>query len=630
MLIRKFVVIIFIIVFGIQQKGLSQVPCSGFPQTNTLITSSALVCSGSSVNLGFSNTNTLTGLVYTWYTSTVSPVGPWTSFASTYITNSVVSSGVILPTWFSVVITCTNGNLSNTIPAVSVQVATNSMTINSPTICSGQITTLTANSAGIINWYNSSTSTLSIGSSSTFVTPTLSAGNYTYFAEATNACTFAPFRFPTTVNVRVTPTISVNSVTLCGSQNSHTIIPSGANTYTYSSGSSLVVTSVTAVYTVSGTNSVGCISTSTLQVSKLNLPTPTLSINSGSICPNNTFTILPSGALTYSVQGGSFIVNPNLSTTYTVIGFDANGCSATAMSTVFVLAAPIITLNNSTICIGQTYTMYPSGAITYTYLNGGPIVTPISTSNYSLIGTNSNGCVSSNPKIVTVTVNTLTPNVTVNSGSICLGNTFFLTPSGADTYTYSSISNWVNPTITTLYVVTGRFLNSVCTASAISTVVVYSPTLTVITNPSLICAGATSSITVSGAVSYTWNGLNLGNFSIVSPTTTTNYSISGIDADGCFSNTVVTISVQECLNNPKNLINNNILSVYPNPNDGLFTLLTSQMIEIKIFNSLAQLVFKANLNEAINQFNLKVLPDGIYFIEFLDTNQRQRIKMIKD
>jgi hypothetical protein len=93
--------------------------------------------------------------------------------------------------------------------------------------------------------------------------------------------------------------------------------------------------------------------------------------------------------------------------------------------------------------------MYPSGAITYTYLNGGPIVTPISTSNYSLIGTNSNGCVSSNPKIVTVTVNTLTPNVTVNSGSICLGNTFFLTPSGADTYTYSSISNWVNPTITT-------------------------------------------------------------------------------------------------------------------------------------------------------------------------------------
>ena len=177
---------------------------------------------------------------------------------------------------------------------------------------------------------------------------------------------------------------------------------------------------------------------------------------------------------------------------------------------------------------------------------------------------------------------------------------------------------------------TGRFLNSVCTASAISTVVVYSPTLTVITNPSLICAGATSSINVSGAVSYTWNGLNLGNFSIVSPTTTTNYSISGIDADGCFSNTVVTISVQECLNNPKNLINNNILSVYPNPNDGLFTLLTSQMIEVKIFNSLAQLVFKANLNEAINQFNLKDLPDGIYFIEYLDTNQRQRIKMIKD
>lgn len=630
MLTRKLFAILFISVLGIQQRGFSQVPCAGVPQTNTLLISNTLVCSGTSVNLGFASTNSLTGLVYTWNASTVSPVGPWTSFASTYITNSVVSTGIFLPTWFSVVITCTNSGQSISIPAVSVQVATNSITINSPTICSGQTATLNASSIGIINWYNSPTSTISIASGSSFVTPTLSAGNYTYFAEATNACTFAPFRFPGTINVKVSPTISVSNATLCGSQNSYTIVPSGASTYTYSSGSSLVVTSVTAVYTVSGTNSVGCTSSSTLQITKLNLPTPSLSVNSGSICPNNTFTILPTGAFTYSVQGGNFVVNPNVSTTYTVQGYDNNGCGAAVISSVSVWPAPTITLNNSTICIGQSYTMYPSGAITYTYLNGGPIVTPQSTSNYSLIGTNSNGCVSTNPKIVTVTVNTLTPIVTVNSGSICLGNTFFLTPSGADTYTYSSISNWVNPTITTLYVVTGRFLNSVCTASAISTVVVFSPTLIVSTNPTSICAGATSSINVSGAVSYTWNGLNLGNFSIVSPTSTSNYSISGVDADGCFSNTVVTIYVQECLNYTENLMPNARLIAYPNPNNGLFTLLANQKIEVKIYNSLAQLIFTDCLNATENQLNLKDIPAGIYWLEWPGTNERQRIKIIKN
>lgn len=68
------------------------------------------------------------------------------------------------------------------------------------TICSGNTTTLSASSSGIIKWYTSSTSYSNIGIGSNYITPTLATGTYTYFAES-NTCQTNENRTAIIVNV---------------------------------------------------------------------------------------------------------------------------------------------------------------------------------------------------------------------------------------------------------------------------------------------------------------------------------------------------------------------------------------------------------------------------------------------
>ena len=61
-----------------------------------------------------------------------------------------------------------------------------------------------------------------------------------------------------------------------------------------------ITPSTTSVYTVSGTNSIGCISfpiTTTVSVG----PIPTLAVNNGTICIGQSFTIQPTGGSTYTI-----------------------------------------------------------------------------------------------------------------------------------------------------------------------------------------------------------------------------------------------------------------------------------------------------------------------------------------
>jgi hypothetical protein len=66
--------------------------------------------------------------------------------------------------------------------------------------CQGNSSTLTASSTGTISWFVNSTGGSALGSGTAFVTPTLSAGSYTYFAEAFT-CTNSISRTPITFSV---------------------------------------------------------------------------------------------------------------------------------------------------------------------------------------------------------------------------------------------------------------------------------------------------------------------------------------------------------------------------------------------------------------------------------------------
>lgn len=63
-------------------------------------------------------------------------------------------------------------------------------------------------------------------------------------------------------------------------------------------------------------------------------------------------------------------------------------------------------------------------------------------------------------------------------------------------------------------------------------------------NPDTICYGESTTITASGATTYTWdNGAGTGSSVSVSPSTTTTYTVTGTNANSCINTTQVTITV---------------------------------------------------------------------------------------
>lgn len=198
---------------------------------------------------------------------------------------------------------------------------------------------------------------------------------------------------------------------------------------------------------------------------------PAITANSGTICAGQSFTINPSGATSFSYTGGSAVVTPTTTTSYTVTGFDTPGCNGTAVSTVSVTALPTLTVNSGQICAGESFTITPTGAATFTISDGNnSVVSPTTTTNYTVTGTSAEGC--ENSTVNTVTVNPL-PIITVNSGTICAGQGFTISPSGASSYTISGGSSTIFPTTSGTYTVTGTSAEG-CSgnSSAVSTVVV--------------------------------------------------------------------------------------------------------------------------------------------------------------
>ncbi|MFM7769988.1 MAG: hypothetical protein ACKO8Q_05460, partial [Bacteroidota bacterium] len=128
-----------------------------------------------------------------------------------------------------------------------------------------------------------------------------------------------------------------------------TVNASGANTYTWSPAAGLNVTSgpsVTAsvnsptTYTVTGTDQNGCVGTDQVLISVYTNPAISVS-GDNIICSGETSTITAVGALNYvwqpaSNSGSSITVNPGTTTTYSVVGTDANGCEGTASYTINV------------------------------------------------------------------------------------------------------------------------------------------------------------------------------------------------------------------------------------------------------------------------------------------------------
>ncbi len=165
---------------------------------------------------------------------------------------------------------------------------------------------------------------------------------------------------------------------------------------------------------------------------------------------------------------------------------------------------------------------------------------------------------------VTVTIYP-TPNISVNSASICMGNPAILTASNTITYLPTNYS-WntgfngnplvVSPSINTTYSVIGTinnvFVSSYntsgpiisCSNTAASNVIVLpSPTVNISGNAS-ICSGQSTTLTASGANTYSWSNGSVSNPIIVNPSANTTYTVIGTNTlTGCSNSAVYSITI---------------------------------------------------------------------------------------
>ena len=430
------------------------------------------------------------------------------------------------------------------IPLPTVSVA------GTATVCNGQSVTLTASGASTYTWSNNSNAaTISVAPSSNTT--------YTVTGRGPEGCQSAAAA-SLAVTVYTVPVLSVSGTnTLCVGQ-SVLLTGSGANTYTWSNSintaTNSVAPSVNTTYSLNGTSSQGCAGSQvTYAVTAYSVPVLSIS-GTNTLCVGNSVVLTGSGANTYtwsSSQNTSTIsVSPAVNTTYSLTGLSSNGCLGnTAVITVTANPLPVIAVTGSTlICQGQTTTLTASGANTYAW-SGGPstsanAVSPSTTTNYTVTGTSAAGCATTAVRSVSVQ-----PSISVNvagTNTLCAGGTVTLTASGATSYNWSNSATTttiaVTPPSTGAYSVTGT--TGVCTATAAMNVTVNpNPTLA-ITGSTLICQGKTSTLTASGASTYSWsNGVSTA-ANAVSPSTTSNYTLTGTSSAGCPTTAVLSVSVQ--------------------------------------------------------------------------------------
>jgi hypothetical protein len=305
-------------------------------------------------------------------------------------------------------------------------------------------------------------------------------------------------------------------------------------------------------------------------------PTVTASASADSICVGGSSVLTGSGAVSYVWNPGGLVgsptVTPAVTTTYTVTGTNAGGCTSTSIVTVTVNNTPVVTAtaSPSIICAGASSVLTGGGAATYTWNPGGlvgsPTVTPAATTIYTVTGSVGAGC--SATSIVIVTVNPA-PSVTASASpaSICVGGSTVLTGGGAATYLWNPGglvgSPTVSPAVTTTYTVTGSVAGG-CSATSVVTVTVNPGiTITATAAPSTICVGASSVLTGSGGVIYTWMPGGLGGSPTVTPVVTTTYTVTGSNGAGCTGTSIVTVTVISL--NPIIVNTGGVLSVLNGP-----------------------------------------------------------------
>jgi|GEM_PF-3350326 len=480
-------------------------------------------------------------------------------------TGSAIVVSPLVPTTYTVLgsngpCTATLIRFQNVMPGPQISVSS-SDTI----ICLGNTVSLSANGASSYSWQPGNLNGPNVNVSPSVTTV------YTVTATNGSSCSASE-----TWTIFVSPSVSLsaqaNPSIVCPG-NSCTLSASGAVNYTWLpgnlSGASVVVNPAgNTTYSVLGDDGV-CSGSTTVNVS---MGLQVSIFTSGSLCNNNTIdlSVTPTNSSTVIMWTGPGIIGAantssvsiNTPGIYSVsLTNTLNGCAGSASINITGSVSPIAL----SIVPSSTFACFPGPPVNFLVSasanlswfppsevtpNTGPLVSvsPSVTTTYTVLGTL--GSCSGSTVITLVVYDTPKVSAASSVSSLCVGGTASLTAEGATDYNwspgnFSGSSVTVNPYFTTQYTVTGANGNCISTASISLTVFPVPDLLTAVTPPT-ICIGHTATLTATGASTLAWllgDPPPVSHTAIISPSTSTTYTIVGFNSFGCSSQSTAYIHV---------------------------------------------------------------------------------------
>jgi gliding motility-associated-like protein len=404
----------------------------------------------------------------------------------------------------------------------------------------------------------------------------LSQGNYTCTITDANGCTTTA---SVTINSSSAPVAGISAVSdiSCngandGTANANVTGGSGNYSYTWSpagGNSSMAINLSPGTYTCTATDTqTGCSDTAIVTITQPSLLTTSVTVTPIGCNATTSATATPAGGtMPYSYSwssGGTNATENNLApSTYTVTVTDAHGCSSVQTFTVTPSSNITLSATSSNLtCFGSnngTATVTPSGGVSpYTYSwspSGGTNATAngLSSGTYTCTITDANGCTATQTFLITqpaqLTSTGASSNVLCNGTST--GSATVTASGGTGTYTYSwSPFGGTNNSANNLSA--GNFTCIITDANGCSAIHTFS-----ITQPSVlaassgddsICPGSPATLSVSangGTAPYTcsWSNGPTTPSQFVSPPSTTTYTVTVTDANGCTNLATATVLV---------------------------------------------------------------------------------------
>ena len=157
-----------------------------------------------------------------------------------------------------------------------------------------------------------------------------------------------------------------------------------------------------------------------------------------------------------------------------------------------------------------------------------------------------------------------------------------------------------------------------------------------------LCTTGSNYCAPSGFSNYTWTSPSTStiNTQCFTPTVYGTYTLNCAPSIACSNNQNILLNVQTCTGINNNTFSNENFNIYPNPTNNILNIKTQNMASassaindynIKITNTLGQLIQTISLQQPTTQINVSELPGGIYFLQVFNAGNLVRTsKFVKE